>query len=101
MMLSERKIQYEFLHPETKHGAAGNGRKKSRNNCDSTSDQRFTAVTAKGQVAKQEEVETCTYTEKTSFIAKPLLQAQPVARRGLFSRCLTTSYSGNPFSDSF
>lgn len=40
-----RKIVYEAMHPETQHGAIGNGRQKSRQLGDSTSD-RFTADTA-------------------------------------------------------
>jgi ParB family chromosome partitioning protein len=44
MMLAERKIQYEVLHPETKNGA--NQHTRVRNNCE-PSNQRFTAATAK------------------------------------------------------
>lgn len=39
----KRKEAYEALHPETRHGATGNGRAESRKLCDST---RFTADTA-------------------------------------------------------
>lgn len=43
--IERRKEIYEALHPETRHGAIGNGREKSRQVGDSTSD-RFTADTA-------------------------------------------------------
>ena len=42
---ARRKAIYEALHPETKHGAIGNGREKSRQVGDST-DERFTSSTA-------------------------------------------------------
>jgi hypothetical protein len=45
MFTARRKEAYEALHPETKHGAVGNGREKGRQLGDSTSD-RFTADTA-------------------------------------------------------
>src|SRR5690606_21794470 len=45
MFVRNRKRAYEALHPETKHGVIGNGRQKSRQLGDSTSD-RFTADTA-------------------------------------------------------
>ena len=41
-----RKEAYEALHPEVRHGAIGNGREKTRQVGDSTSDDRFTADTA-------------------------------------------------------
>lgn len=41
-----RKAAYEALHPDTVHGAVGNGREKSRQLCDSTPAPRFTADTA-------------------------------------------------------
>lgn len=44
--IARRKAIYEELHPETTHGAIGNGREKIRQVGDSTSD-RFTADTAK------------------------------------------------------
>jgi len=43
---AERKKWYEIKHPETRHGATGNGREKIRQNDNSTSE-RFTASTAK------------------------------------------------------
>jgi hypothetical protein len=43
--LAERKRIYEKLHPETKHGATGRGREKSRQVGDSND--RFTKDTAK------------------------------------------------------
>lgn len=45
LFTARRKEAYEALHPETAHGAIGNGRGKSRQLGDSTSD-RFTADTA-------------------------------------------------------
>lgn len=42
---ARRKELYEYLHPETRHGAIGNGREKSRQLGESTSG-RFTADTA-------------------------------------------------------
>lgn len=47
MHIDRRKIVYEKMHPETKHGAVGNGRKKSRQNGNSTSAPRFTEATAR------------------------------------------------------
>jgi hypothetical protein len=46
--MARRKAVYLRLHPETKHGAAGNGRKKSRQVGDSTElpADRFTAEAA-------------------------------------------------------
>lgn len=43
--VAKRKELYEKAHPETKHGAVGRGRKKSRQNGDSIAE-RFTADTA-------------------------------------------------------
>lgn len=43
---ARRKVIYEELHPDTRHGAIGNGREKSRQFGDSTSADRFTAETA-------------------------------------------------------
>lgn len=45
MHIAERKRLYEEMHPETKNGAIGNGRKKVRQVGEATSD-RFTADTA-------------------------------------------------------
>ncbi|OYX86414.1 MAG: hypothetical protein B7Y84_14145 [Azorhizobium sp. 32-67-21] len=44
---ARRKEIYEDLHPETRHGAIGNGREKSRKFCDSTSNGRFTEDTSR------------------------------------------------------
>lgn len=45
MLTARRKAAYEALHPETRHGAVGRGRRKSRQVGDS---KRFTADTAAG-----------------------------------------------------
>ena len=45
MFTARRKQAYEALHPETRHGAVGNGREKSRKVCDSTHS-RFSADTS-------------------------------------------------------
>jgi hypothetical protein len=44
--MDRRKTIYEELHPETRHGAAGNGREKVRQVGDSTAAERFTSNTA-------------------------------------------------------
>ena len=49
---ARRKEIYEELHPETVHGAVGNGREKSRQIGDSTSTDRFTKATLMAIMAR-------------------------------------------------
>jgi len=79
---SRRKEAYEALHPETAHGAIGNGREKSRQVGDSTSD-RFTADTA----TKTGE------SERSGFRSRVRRNLKSVRLSGFASICRET-YSG-------
>lgn len=57
LFTAKRKAAYEALHPETAHGAIGNGREKSRQVGDSSPPSRFTTDTAAKTGASERSVQ--------------------------------------------
>jgi len=72
MFTKRRKVAYEAIHPETKHGATGNGRAKSPQDEDSTPVDRFTLDAAKKTGVSEQTIQRDA--ARGASIPEPLLQ---------------------------